>query len=77
MTTSIFQLVRQIKDDDIGLRTIRLITKLGVETVEGLAQYSPAYIRTQTADPEAVVDMLGQLLTTQYQLTFSEKYERG
>ena len=76
MTTPIFQLVRQIEDDDIGLRAMRLVTKLGVETVEGLAQYSAAYIRTQTADPEAVVDALGQLLTTQYHLTFSETYGR-
>ncbi|MBI5003146.1 hypothetical protein HZC31_07205 [Candidatus Woesearchaeota archaeon] len=76
MTTPIFQLVRQIENDDIGLRAMRLVTKLGVETVEGLAQYSTAYLRTQTTNPDALVDVLGQLLTTQYQLTFSEKYER-
>ncbi len=75
MTTPIFQLVRQIEDDDIGLRTMRLVTKLGVRTVEGLAEYSAAYIRTQTADSEAVVDVLAELLTTQYQLTFAETYK--
>ncbi len=74
VTTPIFELVKQIENDDIGLRTMRLITKLGVETVEGLAQYSAAYLRTQTANPDAVVDVLGTLLEQKYHITFQETY---
>ena len=75
MTTPIFHLVRQIENDDIGLRAIRLVTKLGVETVEGLAEYSAPYLRSQTSNPDDVIDTLAQLLTTQYQLTFAETYK--
>ena len=76
MTTPIFQLVRQIENDDIGLRAMRLITKLGVETVERLAQYSTPFLKSQTAEPEAVVEALGRLLNDKYHLHFSETYRR-
>lgn len=74
MPTPIFQLIRQIDDDNIGLRVVHLVTKLGTKTVEELANYSRKYVASQTMNPEEVVSALGTLLEQKYGLQFSETY---
>ncbi|GEM_PF-5943167 len=72
MTTShpIFGLLRRIEDDTVRREALTLVNYLGVQTVEGLAQYSKPALIQNDVTPETV-GVLEQLLQTEYQIQFN------
>ncbi len=69
-TQPIFGLLRRIEDDSIRREALTLVGYLGIQTVQGLANYSKQYLVNNDITPETL-DELERLLTAEYNLNFN------
>lgn len=69
--TPIHGLIQRIEDHDIGMKAMRLVVELGVESVEDLAKYSRNRLLNKGYE-HSVVDVLAIKLAA-YQRSFKER----